>query len=527
MRAQTYFFREKRNMKKLYLFILLVTAISVNAVAQTFWSDNFEDTGSPSVGSRTTSIAEFKCISGFFKRTDGSDITWPDPFTGYNSSKYFGAMDIDRGPSCGSNNTVSAAQSITWSGINIAGKSGITFKGLFGANGAATFQGIFFNDAANNFALDYMIIEYRIDGSATWQQSIAIYPNDATANGGKMAQDTNGDMVGDGPALGNALTEISGNITGTGTTLDLRIRIFVNNQSPGAMAFDHFRLSSVTNTAPSASNVVNTGTTKEGQTLTGTYTYADPENNVENGSTFKWYRSDNAAGLNKTAIAAATSTSYVLTAFDVNKYISFEVTPRDGTLTGTAVESPLRGPVIPITLPVGLTSFKASIKDDEVALSWTTASETDNKEFIVYRSGADGIFTAIGTLGGSGNSSVTKSYRYMDKRPILGDNYYKLAQVDMNGTERTLQTTSVSFAMATTAVSIYPNPTLASANVTFKAETYSTAKLLDNNGKILRTMPIAAGTNQLILDLSAYVRGVYYLLLSGKGTETAHKLVKK
>lgn len=71
MKAQTYFLREKRNMKKLYLFILLVTAISVNAVAQTFWSDNFEDTGSPSVGSRTTSIAEFKCISGFFKRTDG------------------------------------------------------------------------------------------------------------------------------------------------------------------------------------------------------------------------------------------------------------------------------------------------------------------------------------------------------------------------------------------------------------------------------------------------------------------------
>ncbi len=514
-------------MKKLYLFILLVTAISVNAVAQTFWSDNFEDSGSPSVGSRTTSIVEFKCSSGFFKRTDGSDITWPDPFTGYNGSKYFGAMDIDRGPACGGNNTIPAAQSITWSGINIAGKTGITFKGLFGANGAATFQGIFFNDAANNFALDYMIIEYRIDGNATWQKAIEIYPNDATANGGKMARDTNGDMVGDGPALGSALTELSGNITGTGTTLDIRIRIFVNNQTPGAMAFDNFRLSTAANTAPSASNVVNTGTTKEGQTLTGTYTYSDPESNAESGSTFKWYRSDNASGLNKTAIALATTTSYVLTAADVNKYISFEVTPRDGALNGTAVESPLRGPVVPITLPVGLTSFNASTRENEVTLSWTTASETDNKEFIVYRSGADGIFTAIGTVGGSGNSLVTKSYSYIDKRPILGDNYYRLTQIDMNGTQRTLQTTSVSFAIATETVTIYPNPVLTSANVAFKAETYSTAKLLDNNGKILKTMPIAAGASQLTIDLSGYARGIYYLVLSGKGTETAQKLVKK
>jgi hypothetical protein len=515
-------------MKKLYLFSLLATAFSINAVAQTFWSDNFEDAGSPSIGIRTTSIAEFRCSSGFFKRTDGSDITWPDAFTGYNGLKYFGAMDIDRGPSCGGNNTISPAQSITWSGINIAGKTGIMFKGLFGANSAATFQGIFFNDAANNYALDYMIIEYRIDGSPTWQQSIAIYPNDATANGGKMARDTNGDMIGDGPALGSALSELSGNITGTGSTLDLRIRIFVNNQTPGAMAFDNFRLmTTATNTAPTASNVANTGTLKEGQTLTGTYTYVDAESNAESGSTFKWYRSDNASGLNKSAIASASSTTYVLTASDVNKYISFEVTPRDGSLNGTAVESPLRGPIAPITLPVGLMAFNVSVRENYILLNWTTASERDNRQFIVYRSGDDGVFSAIGDVKGSGNSSVAKGYTYIDRMPIKGKNYYRLAQVDVDGTEQILETRSVSFDIAKSGVSLYPNPVYNVASASFKPGMYSTAKLVDNNGKIIRVMHITADASFLNIDLSGFARGIYSLVLLGKGDRIAIKVIKK
>lgn len=516
-------------MKKSHLIgALLLFLFYLNASAQTFWSDDFEDAGSPSVGSRTTSITEFKCSSGFFKRTNGSDITWPDAFTGYNSLKYFGAMDIDRGPSCGGNNTISPAQSITWSGINITGKTGITFKGLFGANSAATFQGIFFNDAANNFALDYMIIEYRIDASPTWQQSIAIYPNDATANGGKMARDTNGDMIGDGPALGSALAELSGNITGTGNTLDIRIRIFVNNQTPGAMAFDNFRLmTTATNTAPTASNVANTGTLKEGQTLTGTYTYADAESNAESGSTFKWYRSDNASGLNKSAIASASSTTYVLTASDVNKYISFEVTPRDGALNGTAVESPLRGPVTPIILPVGLMRFNIAVRGNYILLNWTTAVEKDNSQFIIYHSGDDGVFSAIGNVKGSGNSSVAKDFTYIDRTPMNGNNYYRLSQVDVDGTENILETKSVSFDIAKSEVSVYPNPVYTNANVSFKAGLYATAKLVDNNGKILRTMLIAADASFLNIDLSGFARGTYSLVLSGKGNRNAIKVIKK
>jgi hypothetical protein len=223
-------------------YTLLLSLLSSGLFAQTqFWSDNFEDAGSPSSGTRVTSIAEFIACSSptfaYFKRTTGVEIS-PIVFSGFNSSKFFAAMDIDKGAGCGANNTISAGQSITWSGINISGRSGLSFRGLFGANSTATFQGLPFLPST-----DSMSIAYRIDGGA-WVKIVGVHCNDNTGSGGSMGFDLDGDRIGDGGSntLGNTLSEITANITGTGSTLDLRFNIFLNNQQPGAFAFDNFRL---------------------------------------------------------------------------------------------------------------------------------------------------------------------------------------------------------------------------------------------------------------------------------------------
>lgn len=95
-------------------------------------------------------------------------------------------------------------------------------------------------------------------------------------------------------------------------------------------------------TAPVASNVSISGTANVGETLTGNYTYSDANGDVEGTSTFKWYRSDDALGKNKTEIEGATGKTYALKDADAGKYISFEVTPVDSStvaMKGTAVES--------------------------------------------------------------------------------------------------------------------------------------------------------------------------------------------
>ena len=95
-------------------------------------------------------------------------------------------------------------------------------------------------------------------------------------------------------------------------------------------------------TPPTASSVFISGTPRVGQVLTGSYTYADAEGDLEGASTFRWLR-DNVV------IAGATARSYALVAADGGALIRFEVTPvaLSGPSPGLAVTSTAVGPVTP------------------------------------------------------------------------------------------------------------------------------------------------------------------------------------
>jgi hypothetical protein len=108
----------------------------------------------------------------------------------------------------------------------------------------------------------------------------------------------------------------------------------------------------VVNDAPAASDVSISGSAAVGATLTGSYTYADSENNTEGASVVQWYAASNAEGTDKALIAGATTKALELTDVQlVGKYIFFEVTPAasGGTLTGSAVLSAGTGPVMGVT----------------------------------------------------------------------------------------------------------------------------------------------------------------------------------
>jgi hypothetical protein len=87
-----------------------------------------------------------------------------------------------------------------------------------------------------------------------------------------------------------------------------------------------------TNSAPVASNVMIEGDAIVGETLVGSYTYSDAENNAEGTSSFKWYRTDLAGG-NKIAITGAITRTYTIQSVDKGKFLFFEVTPVASTGT--------------------------------------------------------------------------------------------------------------------------------------------------------------------------------------------------
>ncbi len=196
------------HMKHIAVFTAILCSLfsiqTTNAQTQ-FWSDNFEDVGAPSSGTRTPSLTFAETTvpyTRYFMRTDLASIAFQNTaYAGIDGSKIWAGEDLDnRG---GVNNVVSANQNITWTGINISGKSGLSFKGLVAANniGGSVWEGTSF--AASQ---DYLKVEYSIDGGA-WVKGI-MFCSDNVLNG-VLKVDTDGDLIGDGTVLSLTMAEFT------------------------------------------------------------------------------------------------------------------------------------------------------------------------------------------------------------------------------------------------------------------------------------------------------------------------------
>jgi len=88
----------------------------------------------------------------------------------------------------------------------------------------------------------------------------------------------------------------------------------------------------------------------------------------------------------------------------------------------------------PIPLPVQLLFFDARLSGASVQLTWETAGEINNSHFEAQRSADLQNFETLGEVAGNGTSSQLHRYAFTDSRPVSGLNYYRLRQVDFDGT---------------------------------------------------------------------------------------------
>lgn len=84
-------------------------------------------------------------------------------------------------------------------------------------------------------------------------------------------------------------------------------------------------------------------------------------------------------------------------------------------------------------LPIELISFTAELINNYAKLTWTTATETDNDYFTIERSINGVDFNIIGIIEGSDNSTIQKTYTFIDEAVLPGVNYYRLKQTDFDG----------------------------------------------------------------------------------------------
>ncbi|MFA6978956.1 MAG: T9SS type A sorting domain-containing protein [Ignavibacteriaceae bacterium] len=87
-------------------------------------------------------------------------------------------------------------------------------------------------------------------------------------------------------------------------------------------------------------------------------------------------------------------------------------------------------------VPVELTSFSASTTQSGVELKWSTATETNNKGFEVQRSSDNKTFNLISFVNGKGTTTSIQHYNYVDASVLSGKYFYRLRQIDFDGTSK-------------------------------------------------------------------------------------------
>lgn len=92
-----------------------------------------------------------------------------------------------------------------------------------------------------------------------------------------------------------------------------------------------------------------------------------------------------------------------------------------------------------IPLPIELQSFKAFCNGTSGIINWTTATEINNDYFILEKSNDAKTWFELAKIAGNGFSNSVKHYTYTDNLLSATNNYYRLTQVDYNGTKETLK----------------------------------------------------------------------------------------
>ena len=183
------------------------------------------------------------------------------------------------------------------------------------------------------------------------------------------------------------------------------------------------------------------------------------------------------------------------------------------------------------TLPITLSSFTVSmINNDYANLQWVTSAELNNEYFDVQRSADGKTFESIGRVEGMGTSLVRHDYELNDEQPLDGMSYYRLKQVDFDGTSSYSPIQSlnnVQVVLTSDDVNVFPNPATTEINVAvqMKKEGDQEIQIVDLAGRLVysQTQNFYEGQNQFKMPLDNLPTGFYFVKFSSGNSEPVLK----
>ncbi len=197
-------------------------------------------------------------------------------------------------------------------------------------------------------------------------------------------------------------------------------------------------------------------------------------------------------------------------------------------------------------IPVELTSFNARGTASGVILTWTTATESNNRGFEIERcqrsapdqqgESGNGLWEKAGYVEGKGTTTQPSTYSYTDNSVTRGYYSYRLKQIDFDGsftysrsTEINLNT-PVNFSLSQN----YPNPFNPTTTIKYSVpeDGFVSLKIYNTLGQEAAQLVngfVKAGEHEVIFNASALgsglTSGVYFYKLESEGKVSVRKLL--
>ena len=205
------------------------------------------------------------------------------------------------------------------------------------------------------------------------------------------------------------------------------------------------------------------------------------------------------------------------------------------TITANGVTSFSKWTVSDIAnpLPVELSSFTGVADKEGIELKWATATELNNCGWDVEKQ-VNGTWTKIGSVKGSGNSTTSKQYSFMDKEALNGSFQYRLKQNDIDGTFKYSNVVEVkNNVVLSYKLGNYPNPFNPATTIAFEMPESGMVNITIYNmlGEKVATVVserMEMGAHEINFDASRLASGTYiYRLTAGSNVISKKMLLLK
>ncbi|MEM9261837.1 MAG: T9SS type A sorting domain-containing protein, partial [Bacteroidota bacterium] len=154
-----------------------------------------------------------------------------------------------------------------------------------------------------------------------------------------------------------------------------------------------------------------------------------------------------------------------------------------------------------------------------------TAGELNNDFFAVEHSTDGETFTEVGKVEGRGTVAEAQEYQFLHQGTFTGNNFYRLRQVDYDGSFAYSNIQSVKISVPGDLAQVFPNPAAERLNLQFISNsTGLNLQLVEATGRTRLVKTVAAQTLRTTLAVAQLPRGVYWLQIEREGTISSQKV---